>query len=101
MARQFAKNELAVAIHSCYARCGLRETQTLTDFTIAALTASEKEKRSSEMEANNRSSDVPLEYYERLLTGVKSTDAQNTLVEDLAALYRAEDRAKRNQTGEN
>jgi hypothetical protein len=51
------------------------------------------------METDNRSSDVPLEYFKELLTGVKSTDAQNTLVEDLAALYRAED-AKKKQTGE-
>ena len=87
--------------------CGVAETKTLTDFTIAAITASEKEQsaqaeRSSEMETNsNRSSDIPLEYFERLLTGPKSTDAPNTLVEDLAALYRAENEAKKNQTGEN
>jgi hypothetical protein len=104
MARQFVKDELVVAIHSCCARCGTAETKTLIDLTVAQISASEnkhsvKTERSGEMESN-RSSDVSIEFYEPLLSGVKSNEAQNDLVEQLAASYRAEDQVKRNQ-GEN
>jgi hypothetical protein len=106
MVKQFVRNELAQAVHAARARLPVHEVRTVFELSMAQITAAnqkqtaEAPKDKTMSETNNRSSDVPLEVYEQILTGPKSSEQETTeFWNGVTALFQDEKRKEIHSDG--